>query len=148
LVRLAELTDAGAPADERLASADRGLATHPDPELRRELLAHRVGALRDSGQADGALAAAEEYLQIGGGPRRAALLSYVARTRYDRERCAAEPALERAVAELPPGPERVLLAACVLPRDPPRARALVDGAETWAKAEWLRLATQIRASAR
>lgn len=148
LVRLAELTDAGAPAEERLISADRGLATNPAPELRRELLAHRVGALRDADHADEALAAAEEYLQIGGGPRRAALLSYVARTRYDRERCAAETALERAVAELPPGPERVLLAACVLQRDPRRAGELVDGADGWAQGEWLRLATQIRASAR
>lgn len=130
-------------ASERLDAADRALALG-DAALRPELLAHRVQALIDLGRAAEAVDAAEAYLATGEQPRRAALISYVARARYAAERCGARDALERAVAELPPGQERVILASCVLDQDPARAKALAEGAEAWATGPWLELARRIR----
>jgi hypothetical protein len=146
LLRLTELYQAGAPAEVRLASAAAGLerAVPGDP-LRAEILAHHTRAAADSGQIERALASAEEYLASGGGPRRPELLSFVARTRYAREQCAAVSALERAVAEVPAGPERLLLAGCLAESDRPRARELLQDAERWATPEWRAVAEALRA---
>lgn len=148
LIRLATLTQTGAGAAERLATADRGLSVAAaDSPLRPELLAYRVKALIDQGTITEALSAAEAYLSTGHEARRAALLSFVARTRYSEARCEARAALERAAAELPAGPEHLMLAACIVDQEPARARQLCEGAEGWAPPEWLAVARDVRARA-
>lgn len=147
LMRLAELNRAGASPAERLETATAGLdAVTASSPLRPELLAHRIRALVDAGRIDEALASAADYLSAtAAGPRRDELVSFVARTRYEREGCGAVDALERAVRTLPPGPESILLASCLVETDPARAAALVDTAPGWAAGEWLRAAEELRA---
>lgn len=145
LIRLAELNRSGASATERLETATAGLgAVDADSPVRAELLAHRTLALADAGRIDEALGAAEDYLASGDGPRRSELLSFVARTRYGRDGCAAIPALERAVRDGPPGPESLLLATCLVESDPATARTLVENADGWATGEWRRVADDLR----
>jgi hypothetical protein len=146
LLRLTELYQAQTSAEERLATAELALRhTLPDDSLRAEILAHHTRAAADLGELDRALASAEAYLALGAAPRRLELLSFVARTRYTREQCGATEALARAVAELPAGPERLLLAGCVADTDRDQARQLLQGAETWAEGEWQAVAEGLRA---
>lgn len=136
LLRAAELSRAGTDSGVRLETLNRGVErAAPGSAVRAELLAHRARAFTEAGATDDALLSAEAYLDTGETPRRAELLTFVARTRYDREACAAIAVLERAVAELPPGPEAVLLAGCLVDRDPDRARTLLQDL-SWADDAW------------
>jgi hypothetical protein len=123
LLRVASLTRAESPAQERLDTIDRALAAAPVGPVAIELWAHRAKALADAGRTDEALAEAERYLAGPGAPRREELAAFVVRTAYERDGCGARAALER-WASAAAGPEGLLLAGCLVDEDPARAAAL------------------------
>ena len=53
-------------------------------------------------------------------------MAFVARITYERDGCGGEATLDRIVAELPSGPEALMLAGCLIERDPDRALALAS----------------------
>lgn len=146
LLRVSELTQTSAPADERMDSVDAALARADGADMasiRAELLAHRARALSDAGRTDEALADAEAYLATREDARRAELSAFVARARYERVGCAAEPELERATAASPLGAEALTLAACLAERDPQRALSLAKAAAPTATGEWRTIAERL-----
>lgn len=144
LSRATELESAGAPAAERLQTIERALSLAEEGSLvRPELLARRISALADAGRREEALAEAEAYIASGAPSRRALVLSYAGLAAFEGDGCASRPALERAVAELPPGPEALLLASCLLHEDRARARALVDAAAPEVSGRWVEIAERL-----
>ncbi|MEQ1506353.1 MAG: FecR domain-containing protein [Myxococcota bacterium] len=123
LRRVTALRRDGAPVDERLASIDAGLAAAgTSGPIAAELLAHRAEVLGPIRPGD-AIDAALRYLALGG-PRQAEMAELA--VGLAPAGCAGEPVLERAVMAVPSGWWAVSLAACVIDRDPDRARRLLD----------------------
>lgn len=104
LGRARALEDAAAPPDEILHTIDLGLAGEPSPAVRGELLVARVQQLAKAGRADEALAAAEQYLALGG-PRAEAVRHIAARLAYASGGCAR--AADHLAAVQRPTPELV-----------------------------------------
>ncbi|MBX2804171.1 MAG: FecR domain-containing protein [Myxococcales bacterium] len=147
LLRVTQLAAEGAPTQRRLETLQHARHLVADESVvGGELLGHHAKALAEAGRADEALAIAERYLALSHQPRRAELATYVARTRYEREGCAAEPTLRRAVQEAPGAPESLLLAECVLPDDPDLARRLLQDVQSEVAAVWRQRARRVRAS--
>lgn len=129
LLRVAALATHGASHDDRIEALDRAAPkARPGSVAQGELMAHRAKALADAAMPDAALHAARAYLEAGHEARRAELWSFVARTEFERQGCGAKDTLERAVSVLPAATEALLLATCVLPDDPVRARELAQAA--------------------
>lgn len=146
LRRVALLTRTPSPAHDRLETLDRAQPlAQPGSSAHGELLAHRVQALQDGGRSDSALDAAATYVGEGYAPRRTALLSFLAHGRHQELGCEARDLLEQAAAELPAGPEWLLLASCLVEEDPVRASALVDDASAVVEGDWKALAEQLQA---
>lgn len=143
LLRASELAADPDAAADQLAAADAGLAAAPPAAARAELLAHRTRALAALGRVEEALAAADAYLATGESPRRTELLAWSAETRFERDGCAATPALAAAVADREAQPAALLLATCVLPRDPARAAELVRAAGRPVDPRWTPLAQRL-----
>lgn len=145
LLRVVGLAEAGASPAARLESLDRADAlAEPGSAAADELLAHRAKALADAGRPDEALAVAGAYLSRPSPPRRDELLAFVARTSFERAGCSAVPSLEAAVEALPPGPEALMLASCLLHDDPERAAALIEAAAPGATGRWVTVAQRLR----
>jgi hypothetical protein len=124
--RAVSLAQRGAPPEERLAAIDSALALADGADaLISDLLAHRVRALADAGRTSEALAAAERALAMPLSARQPELAAFVARATFEERGCEAASVLERALALDPGAPEGLLLAACLVERDPERARALL-----------------------
>ena len=127
LGRADALTDAGAPASDRLDALSSGLAVAQDETpIRGELLVRRMRLYGDLGQIDAALSDADVYLG-GQEARTEEVLRFAGWLALAERGCqAAIPYLERAsTAE-----ETVLLAECLAPTDPLQARRLLTGALT------------------
>lgn len=146
LRRVAALTQATSPADERLATLDHAVPmASPGSSAHGELLAHRVQALQDLQRPAEALDAAATYVGEGHAARRSDLLSFLVHGRFETARCDALDLLEQAADELPPGPEWLLLASCLTDSDPTRARRLVDAVPSSGDGgPWSALAQQLR----
>lgn len=146
LRRVAALTRAPAPAQERLATLDHAVPmAPPGSSAHGELLAHRVQALQDLERPAEALDAAATYIGEGHAARRPELLTYLVHGRFETARCDARDLLEQAADELPPGPEWLLLASCLADAQPARARRLVDAVPpSGDDGPWDQLAQQLR----
>ncbi len=146
LRRVASLSESQAAPETRLASLDRAASlAEPGSSVHGELLAHRVRALVDAGRSDDALEFAEAYVDAGHAARRAELLAFLVHGGFEREQCGIRARLEEAVAELPPGPEWLLLASCLTAEDPERAEALLDAAAPDVEDAWADLAAELAA---
>ncbi|MBX2798383.1 MAG: FecR family protein [Myxococcales bacterium] len=129
LLRTVALTQASADPAQRLQTLDRAESmADVDGPTAAELLAHRVRATADAGDSDQAMQLARRYLDSGATTRRRELLTYLARTGFERQGCGARPDLEQAVDEGVDGVPQLLLARCLVEEDPERARRLADAA--------------------
>ncbi|MEZ4237945.1 MAG: hypothetical protein R3F59_17730 [Myxococcota bacterium] len=129
LGRADALADSGAPSGEVLDALDRGLAqVEPGAPVGGELLARRIRVRAEAGDAEGALADADRYLAEGHGSRRLEVLATAGRVALGQGGCGAalrwlEPLRREGTPE-----DRVILASCLVERDPAAAAALATAA--------------------
>ena len=117
------LVDHGAPPDQVLDAAERGLAAGAEGPIRAELILLRVQALRSLGRAAEGLAAAEAWLASGETARRGEMRHLAARSAMVAGGCTqALPHLESLFEEGGTGPELVQFAECIATERPVLAR--------------------------